>query len=77
MNLENPSTFVEAMTQAQEDDAPFEVTWGPETLGYFIAFNYSLQLGVEGERDQAVRELFRDVRFRKGIVFVGVRNADC
>lgn len=74
MNLENPSTFVEAMTQAQEDDAPFEVTWGPETLGYFIAFNYSLQLGVEGERDQAVRELFRDVRFRKALSYAADRD---
>jgi peptide/nickel transport system substrate-binding protein len=36
MNLENPSTFVQAMTQAQADDAPFDISWGPELLGYHV-----------------------------------------
>jgi peptide/nickel transport system substrate-binding protein len=74
MNLENPSTFVEAMTRAQAEDAPFEVTWGPETLGYNVEFNYSLQLGIEGERDTAVRELLRDVRFRKALSYASDRD---
>lgn len=74
MNLENPSTFTEVMTQAQDEDASFEVSWGPETLGYFIAFNYSLQLGVEGDRDVAVRELFRDLRFRQALSYASDRE---
>lgn len=74
MNLENPSTFVEAMTRAQEEDATYEITWGPETLGYFIRFNYSLQLGIEGDRDIAVRELFRDLRFRQALSYATDRD---
>lgn len=74
MNLENPSTFVEAMTQAQAADASYNVTWGPETLGYGVAFNYSLQLGIESERDTAVRELFRDLRFRQALSYATDRE---
>ena len=74
MNLENPSTYVEAMTQAQEDDAKYNVQWGPEVLGFSVQFNYSLQLGVEGDRDIAVRELFRDLRFRKAVSYAADRD---
>jgi peptide/nickel transport system substrate-binding protein len=74
MNLENPSTFVEAMTQAQQPDATYEVTWGPELLGYRIQFNYSLNLGIESERDTAVRELFRDLRFRQALSYATDRE---
>ncbi|MBN1964059.1 MAG: ABC transporter substrate-binding protein [Anaerolineae bacterium] len=74
MNLENPSTFVEAMVQADEPDAAYTVTWGPETLGYLVAFNYSLQLGIESERDTALRELFRDVRFRQALSYATDRD---
>ena len=42
MNLENPSTFVEAMKTAQEADAKFQVTWGPETLGYCVTLQLCL-----------------------------------
>jgi peptide/nickel transport system substrate-binding protein len=75
MNLENPSTFVEAMTQAQEADATYNVSWGPETLGYDIEFNYALNFGIEDEvRDVAVRELFRDVRFRQALSYATDRE---
>jgi peptide/nickel transport system substrate-binding protein len=75
MNLENPSTFVEAMTQAQEADATYNVSWGPETLGYAIEFNYALTFGIEDEvRDIAVRELFRDVRFRQALSYATDRE---
>ena len=74
MNLENPSTFVEAMTQAQSPDAKYTVTWGPETLGYYISFNYSLGVGVQNDRDKAVRELFRDLRFRQALSYAVDRD---
>ena len=66
-NLENPSTYVEAITRSQEDDAHFYIEWGPETLAFNIEFNLSATLGVEDDRDQALRELFRDVRFRRAV----------
>lgn len=68
-NLENPSTFIETLKRAEEDDAHFYVEWGPETLGFSIKLNLSTSLGVKDERDAAVRELFRDVRFRKAVSF--------
>ena len=66
-NLENPSTYVEAITRSQEDDAHFRIEWGPETLSFNIEFNLSSSLGVQDERDQALRDLFRDQRFRRAV----------
>jgi peptide/nickel transport system substrate-binding protein len=75
MNLENPSTFVEAMTQAQSPDATYTVSWGPETLGYYISFNYSLDVGIEDPvRDVAVRTLLRDLRFRQALSYATDRD---
>lgn len=66
-NLENPSTYVEAITRSQEDDAHFYIEWGPETLAFNIEFNLSATLGVADERDQALRDLFRDLHFRRAV----------
>ena len=74
MNLENPSTFVQAMTTAQEPDAKYNVSWGPETLGYYIQFNLSADVGVKTDSDKALRELFRDLRFRKALSYATDRD---
>ena len=66
-NLENPSVFVEALKKASEPNSPNKITWGPETLGYWVAINQSADLGVKDDRDKAVRELFRDVKFRRAL----------
>ena len=73
-NLENPSTFVETMTKAQAADSKFQVSWGPETLGYFVAFNFSVDFGAKDDRDKAVRELIRDVRFRQALSYATDRE---
>jgi peptide/nickel transport system substrate-binding protein len=74
MNLENPSTFVQAMTTAQDPSAKFNISWGPETLGYAISFNYSVDFGVKDDRDKAVRTLFRDLRFRQALSYATDRD---
>ena len=74
MNLENPSTFVQAMTSAQEADANYNVSWGPETLGYYIQFNLSADVGVKTDSDKALRELFRDLRFRQALSYATDRD---
>jgi peptide/nickel transport system substrate-binding protein len=75
MNLENPSSFVEAMTKAQDPSAKFSISWGPELLGYDIAFNYSLGVGIQDkDRDTAVRTLFRDLRFRQALSYATDRD---
>jgi peptide/nickel transport system substrate-binding protein len=74
MNLENPSTFVQAMTSAQDANAKFAINWGPELLGYGICFNYSMDVGVSGDRDKAVRMLCRDLRFRQALAYATDRD---
>lgn len=66
-NLENPSSFVEATKRLQEPDAHFYIEWGPEALSFPLELNLSANLGVENERDQALRDLFRDFRFRRAL----------
>jgi len=68
-NLENPSSYVEATKRVQEADAHFSINWGPEALGFPLEFNLSSNLGVESERDAALRELFRDLRFRQAVSY--------
>jgi len=63
------------MTQAQNEDAAFEVLWGPELLGYGVEFNYALNFGIQDEaRDVAGRELFRDLRFRQAMSYATDRE---
>ena len=66
-NLENPSTFLEAIKRAQEPDAHFYIEWGPETLAFSLHLNQSATLGVKNDRDRELRKLFRDLRFRRAI----------
>lgn len=74
MNVENPSTFVEVMKAAQNADAKFQITWGPETLSYAVNFNMSADYGAQDDRDLAVRELLRDLRFRKALSYAADRE---
>ena len=67
-NLENPtSEYVEALKRAQEPDAKFIMNWGPEDLVFNLELNQSEGLGVKDDRDAAVRQLFRDDRFRQAV----------
>jgi peptide/nickel transport system substrate-binding protein len=67
-NLENPSAeYVEALKRAQEPDAQFKMNWGPEDLGFNLQLNQSETLGITSDRDRAVRELFREDKFRQAL----------
>jgi peptide/nickel transport system substrate-binding protein len=74
MNLENPSSFVQAMTAAQAPDAKFAISWGPESLGYSVEFNMSADFGTLSDSDKAYRQLYRDVRFRKAMAYATDRD---
>lgn len=73
-NVENFDTFDETVRQAQNPDATFRVEWGPETLGFNINFNQSEILGVNNDRDRAVRDLLRNVDFRKALAYAVDRD---
>lgn len=74
MNVENPSTFVEVMKSAQDPNAKFQITWGPETLGYGVTMNMSADYGAQDDRDLAVRQLIRDLRFRQALSYATDRE---
>jgi peptide/nickel transport system substrate-binding protein len=75
MNLENPSTYVQAMTAAQDPTATFNVNWGPELLGFGVIFNYALNFGItDNDRDVAIRTLSRDLRFRQALSYATDRE---
>ena len=62
------------MTKAADPAAKYTISWGPETLGYGVAFNYSVDFGVKDDRDKAVRALFRDLRFRQALSYATDRE---
>lgn len=66
-NVENPSTFLDVATRAQDPGAPFRLEWGPETLGFSLLLNQSLNFGAKDDRAKELRKLFRDVRFRRAL----------
>ena len=67
-NLENPQgEFVETLKRAQEPDAHFDINWGPELLAFELLLNQSANLGAQDDHDVAMRELFRDLTFRRAL----------
>ncbi len=73
-NLENPSSYINAMAKAQEPDAKFSIVWGPELLSYGVEFNYAETLGTANDRDRAVRQLNRNLKFRKALSYATDRD---
>jgi peptide/nickel transport system substrate-binding protein len=73
-NLENPSSYVNAMAKAQEGDAKFSINWGPELLGFAVEFNFAEELGTADDRDKAVRQLNRNVKFRQALSYATDRD---
>jgi len=67
-NLEQAESYVEALRRSADDDAPARLQFGARTIGYSLHMNQSGNgWGEPDERAQAVRELNRDVMFRKAI----------
>jgi peptide/nickel transport system substrate-binding protein len=68
-NVENIETMDETVRQAADPESTFRVEWGPETLGFNIAFNQAMFTGVQDDRDRAVRDLLINTDFRKAIAY--------
>ncbi len=67
-NLEQAENYVEALRRSAEADAPARLAFGPRTIGYSVLPNLSANgWGTPDERGHAVRELNRDLNFRKAI----------
>jgi peptide/nickel transport system substrate-binding protein len=67
-NLEQAESFIEALKRSAEDTAPARLQFGARTIGYAVRMNFSANgWGEPDERAQAVRELNRNLDFRKAI----------
>ena len=67
-NLEQPENFVASLKRAAQPDAPARLAFGPRLTGYNLHMNFSANgWGQPDERAQAVRELNRNLDFRKAV----------
>lgn len=75
-NLEQPESFVEALRRSAEDTAPARLAFGARTISYSVYPNLSANgWGEPDARGQAVRELNRNLDFRKAITYALDRQA--
>jgi peptide/nickel transport system substrate-binding protein len=68
-NVENPSTFREVATRAADPNAVFRLEWGPETLGFSLLVNQSLNFGATDDRAKELRKMFRNTKFRQALTY--------
>jgi peptide/nickel transport system substrate-binding protein len=67
-NLEQPENYVESLRRGAEPDSPARLAFGARTIAYTLVPNLSANgWGEPDERGQAVRELNRDINFRRGV----------
>jgi peptide/nickel transport system substrate-binding protein len=67
-NLEQAESYVEALKRSAEDTAPARLQFGARTIGYALRMNFSANgWGEPDARGQAVRELNRQLDFRKAV----------
>jgi len=74
-HLETPGLFTFINEQARRPDAPFRIIEGKWTLTFALQLNFALYQGVKTPRDKAIRELFRNLEFRKALSYAIDRNA--
>lgn len=73
--METPSQYIEALQRSKEADFPARLAFGPRSYTWSLNVNFATEVGVETERDKAVRELNRDLRFRKAVSHALDRDA--
>jgi len=67
-NLEQAESYVEALKRSAEENAPARLAFGARTIGYTLDMNLSANgWGTPDERAQKVRELNRNLDFRKAV----------
>jgi peptide/nickel transport system substrate-binding protein len=67
-NLEQAESYVEALRRSADASAPARLAFGARTIGYTLYPNLSGNgWGEPDEREQAIRELNRNLDFRKAV----------
>lgn len=67
-NVENPQIFTQIFQASQEPDSHFNLRFEGFRIGYRLLLNFA-ESGAETPRQQALRELFRDIRFREALSY--------
>lgn len=68
-NVENPQIFGMMFEESQKPDSHFSLSFEDFGIGYRLMLNLSTTLGINDDRDRALRELFRDLRFREALSY--------
>lgn len=68
-HLETPGMFSFVNEQARIPDAPFKIIPGKWTLTFALQQNLALYQGVKTDRDKELRNLFRNLEFRKAVSY--------
>ncbi|WP_417248795.1 ABC transporter substrate-binding protein [Celeribacter sp.] len=69
-NLEQAENFVESLRSSAREDAPAKLEFGPRIIGYSLYPNLSGNgWGQPDEREQAIRELNRNLKFRQAVSY--------
>ncbi|MET0749397.1 MAG: ABC transporter substrate-binding protein [Rhizobium sp.] len=75
-NLEQPENFVASLKRAAQADAPARLAFGPRLTGYNLEMNFSANgWGQPDARGQAIRDLNRNLDFRKAVTMALDRKA--
>ena len=66
-NMENVPLYLEAVKESKSDDAQAELSFSGRTMGYALAMNQAIGFGVLDDQMAAIRDLNRNLEFRKAI----------
>ncbi len=74
-NMQSPSIYLEALQRSRQPDFPARLAFGPRTYTWSLDVNFAKTIGVASERDMAVRDLNRNLTFRKALSHAVDREA--
>ena len=66
-NMENVPLYLEAVKESKSDDAQAQLSFSGRTMGYALAMNQAVGFGVLDDQMAAIRDLNRNLEFRKAI----------
>ncbi len=66
-NMENVPLYLEAVKESKSDDAQAELSFSGRTMGYALAMNQAVGFGVLDDQMAAIRDLNRNLEFRKAV----------
>ena len=66
-NLQNPGNYVEALKQNKDPNSPVKTVFGTRLLAWNLYLNLSSEYGTSNDYERALRQLFRNLEFRKAM----------